>query len=238
MKVASTVLSWIGGILTVSYIFIPLLAYGASEYLYIPIIYGIFVLIILIWRQVAVACGHKVACGVFTLIFVSLLGGILTLCISESELKEEEGEKTIKVYNEAKSQVLANSNAESKLLPVAKQNAFKKPAWTSKELPSNLYYIPDHAFSKNTYLEIANIQNGVRELGIGAFANCLKLKIVVIPRSITRISSNCFFNCVSLKDIEYLGTKEEFLKISKGTNWLTLAGTNNICCSNGKLIVE
>ena len=38
-------------------------------------------LIICIWRQKAANEGNKVACGVCTLLFVSLLGGIFTLCI-------------------------------------------------------------------------------------------------------------------------------------------------------------
>ena len=38
-------------------------------------------LVICIWRQKAAEEGNKTACGVCTLLFVSLLGGIFTLCI-------------------------------------------------------------------------------------------------------------------------------------------------------------
>lgn len=45
------------------------------------VIFVIFRLIILIWRQSAVESGNKVGCGVCTLLFVSLIGGILTLAL-------------------------------------------------------------------------------------------------------------------------------------------------------------
>ena len=50
------------------------------------VIFVIVMLIILIWRQTAVENGHKVGCGVCTLLFVSVIGGILTLCIPENQL--------------------------------------------------------------------------------------------------------------------------------------------------------
>ena len=45
-------------------------------------------IVILIWRQYSINHGKKVGCGVCTLIFVSLIGGILTLCIPEDDLYE------------------------------------------------------------------------------------------------------------------------------------------------------
>ena len=40
-------------------------------------------LIILCCRESEIESGHKVRCGVYTLLFVSVIGGILTLCIPE-----------------------------------------------------------------------------------------------------------------------------------------------------------
>lgn len=88
MKTVASVFSWLGGILTMIIMSIqvaPLIEYERG-WVWLPIIYGIFVLIILIWRQVATSNGKKVGCGVCTLIFVSLVGGILTLCIPEDQL--------------------------------------------------------------------------------------------------------------------------------------------------------
>ncbi len=111
MKTAATVFSWIGGVLTtiISIVTISMGMdvpvqrcsygfYGGSCYVttehqaypawvWVIVIIGIILrLIILIWRQYATSNGKKVACGVCTLIFVSLIGGILTLCIPESDL--------------------------------------------------------------------------------------------------------------------------------------------------------
>ncbi len=87
MKTVASVFSWLGGIATAIILwvsFIPLFTYGA--YFWIPLIYSVFDLIILIWRQSATSNGKKVGCGVCTLLFCSLVGGILTLCIPENQL--------------------------------------------------------------------------------------------------------------------------------------------------------
>ena len=89
MKRVASVLSWIGGIITAVYLWI-VFGYIASftdfAFLIIPALYTILDLVILIWREKAVENGNKVGCGVCTLIFCSLVGGILTLCIPDSQL--------------------------------------------------------------------------------------------------------------------------------------------------------
>ncbi len=87
MKTAASIFSWLGGLITAIIIwanFAPLFNYG--PYYWIPLIYTIIELLILIWRESAVSKGNKVGCGVFTLIFASVIGGILTLCIPDSQL--------------------------------------------------------------------------------------------------------------------------------------------------------
>ena len=82
VKAAAAVFSWLGGIANVVLewvLLVPLFSRGA--YWVIPLVYTIFVLIILAWRDAASAEGHIVGCGVCTLLFVSIIGGILTLCI-------------------------------------------------------------------------------------------------------------------------------------------------------------
>ena len=105
MKIAASIFSWIGGVLTTIIGFINLnrgqivtrfnYATGHSYTEHVPyetwlwILWWIFVivrLIILIWRQSSVNKGYKVACGICTLIFCSLIGGILTLCIPQYQL--------------------------------------------------------------------------------------------------------------------------------------------------------
>ena len=108
MRTAASVFSWLGGIATTIFGFVYLskgqtVTYTTYNYYYgysqstqtVPypawlwVLWVIFVivrLIILIWRQVAVENGNKVGCGVCTLLFASVIGGILTLCIPEDQL--------------------------------------------------------------------------------------------------------------------------------------------------------
>ncbi|MDY6367180.1 MAG: SHOCT domain-containing protein [Clostridia bacterium] len=108
MKTAASVFTWLGfGIGVV--VIIAVLAVGEPVMYYdydyygeiyyytghIPYSAGIWCAMIgvlgiglgiAIYRQKSVEEGHKVACGIITLIFVSIIGGILTLCIPENEL--------------------------------------------------------------------------------------------------------------------------------------------------------
>ena len=108
MKIAASIFSWIGGTITTIFAFVYLSqGYTATRCYYsyygysncypeqVPypawlwvlcIVFAILRLILLIWRQYSVSQGKKVACGVLTLIFASVIGGILTLCIPEYQL--------------------------------------------------------------------------------------------------------------------------------------------------------
>lgn len=94
MKIAASIFSWLGGATTTIIAFVIV---GTG--VYVPpnftakiaiwvalVILAIFRLIILIWRQTSTSFGEKVKCGIFTLLFVSVIGGILTLCIPEDQL--------------------------------------------------------------------------------------------------------------------------------------------------------
>ena len=108
MKTAASFFSWFGGIVTTIFGFITLsqgqdiTVYNYNPYTgystsvqkvpydsWVWVLWVVFLivrLLILIWRQYAVSNGSKVACGIFTLLFASLIGGILTLCIPEDQL--------------------------------------------------------------------------------------------------------------------------------------------------------
>lgn len=98
MVVASSIFSWlIGSIWTMlGFIFLGMGHYvsvlrngqvvrvhepysGAIWFLWFLFVF--FRLFILIWRQISVSRGRKIGCGICTLLFVSVLGGIFTLCI-------------------------------------------------------------------------------------------------------------------------------------------------------------
>ena len=108
----------------------------------------------------------------------------------------------------------------------------------SSTLPPNITSIGGHAFAENQSLVVANIPIEVTKIGNSAFANCLKLKVVSIPDSVNEIGFNCFFNCVELERINYSGTKEQWKKIARGSNWLAKAGTTEVTCIDGVIIVN
>ena len=99
MRTASTVISWIGGILSIIVLAI-FLSRGIQVYdrwgyrtepfpAWVWIIFVIYIFVdiaVLIWRETQLEKGHKIACGILTLIFSSKLGGIFTLCIPEEQI--------------------------------------------------------------------------------------------------------------------------------------------------------
>ena len=118
MKAAATFFSWLGGLVT-TIIAIVMVSRGVDvpvtkcnysyyggyscyqvtehqpspAWLWVLLVVGIILrIIILIWRQNATNNGSKVGCGVCTLIFVSVIGGILTLCIPEEDLYSDDVE--------------------------------------------------------------------------------------------------------------------------------------------------
>ena len=103
------------------------------------------------------------------------------------------------------------------------------------EVPPDIKEIGDHAFSKNTSLKTANIPNGITTIGDGAFSNCLKLETVTIPLSVKYIGYNAFFNTPSLQKITYLGSKEDWKAINKGSNWLTRSNAKAIFTTDGSI---
>lgn len=105
-------------------------------------------------------------------------------------------------------------------------------------LPASISSIGGHAFSQNVNLKLANIPNNISFIGHSAFSNCPNLEMVNIPVSVKQIGYNCFFNCYSLKRINYAGTKEEWRRIKRGSNWLYKAGTSIVVCKDGPIYVN
>lgn len=95
MRIASTIFTWLGGLATTILAFVSVSnGYQVGKYhqqtpgwLWAVLVgAAIFRFIILMWRQIAIHNGKKIAPGIFTLLFVSVIGGILTLCIPEDDL--------------------------------------------------------------------------------------------------------------------------------------------------------
>ena len=97
--------------------------------------------------------------------------------------------------------------------------------------------IPEQAFAHATGLTHITLGNGVTSIGEHAFWECTSLISITIPDSVTNITQHmfngctnltsiefsdnvtniggyAFKNCKSLKNVYYLGTKEDWLKIN------------------------
>ncbi len=85
MKIAASVISWIEGVAGLATL-ITLLCIYEPLFAFIGFIIIVPRLGILIWREISVRKGYKIACGICTLIFCSEIGGILTLCIPDYQL--------------------------------------------------------------------------------------------------------------------------------------------------------
>ena len=116
MKLAASIFSWIGyGIETIGLMVLLIIGRPVQYYyksvsyvdyetwpiwvwfLFLLIIFGL--LAISLWREFAVSEGHNIACGICTLLFVSLIGGILTLCLSQENLRIENLNEILKHYD-------------------------------------------------------------------------------------------------------------------------------------------
>ena len=159
---------------------------------------------------------------------VSLFFAIFFAAFHSNHFKDSILEKDLKLQDE-----------EITVEHISKVHEINKVKYTeSTTLPPNLESIGGHAFSENQNLIVANIPLNITKIGPGAFANCLNLQVVSIPNSVKDIGFNCFFNCVDLERINYAGTKAEWRKIRRGSNWLAKAKTTEVVCLDGTIIVN
>lgn len=159
---------------------------------------------------------------------VSLFFAIFFAAFHSNHFKDAILEKDLKLQEE-----------EITVEHISKVHEINKVKYTeSTTLPPNLDSIGGHAFSENQNLIVANIPLNITKLGAGAFANCLNLQVVSIPNSVKDIGFNCFFNCVDLERINYAGTKAEWRKVKRGSNWLAKAKTTEVVCLDGTIIVN
>ncbi len=167
-----------------------------------------------VWNNFYIASGF-----LLVLIIVSIIFGVnFKDSIPENELEYHDDEPTVE--------------------HIAKVHEVEKVTYEqSSTLPPNLTSIGGHAFAENQNLVVANIPAEVTKIGNSAFANCLKLKVVSLPETLEEIGYNCFFNCVELERINYAGTKEQWKKVRRGSNWLMKAKTTEVTCIDGVIIV-
>ncbi|MBQ1942134.1 MAG: leucine-rich repeat domain-containing protein, partial [Clostridia bacterium] len=122
------------------------------------------------------------------------------------------------------------------------ERAFEGSGLISIDLPDSLTSIGDFAFSGSTKLTSIVIPDGVTSIGAYvfeycyslesvilpgsitsidgmAFSYCINLTSIIIPSSVTTLGGGVFASCSNLKTIKYCGTEEQWLAITKETDW-------------------
>ena len=85
-------------------------------------------------------------------------------------------------------------------------------------IPNSVTSIGDKAFMNCRSLTSITIPNSMTSIGINVFLGCKSLTSITIPNSVTSIDTAAFSGCSELKDVYYLGTEEEWKKITIGSS--------------------
>ncbi|MDO4621927.1 MAG: leucine-rich repeat protein, partial [Eubacteriales bacterium] len=105
------------------------------------------------------------------------------------------------------------------------------------EIPNSVQSLGEEAFKNCTTLKEVSLSNNIPVINKYTFSNVWGLDELTIPASVTHISVGAFEECQYLQKIVFLGTKEEWLKISIEDSDDYNNPLNNawIYCSDGDL---
>lgn len=119
--------------------------------------------------------------------------------------------------------LLDNSTVEQVFMPEGFSN-IKDAAFASCDnlekvkFPNSLERINIAAFAYCTSLETVELPASLTKICASAFRNCTGLKKIIIPSSVTEIEDNAFCDCTSLTEIVFVGSREQYRNIIKGTD--------------------
>ena len=109
---------------------------------------------------------------------------------------------------------------------------------TSITMSKGVTNIGERAFCDCSSLTSITIPDGVTSIGKGAFGDCFSLTSITIPDSVTSIGKNeAFWRCRSLTNVTYNGTKEQWNKIGKDSNWNYNSAIKTITCTDGVIML-
>lgn len=79
-----------------------------------------------------------------------------------------------------------------------------------------------------------SIPNDIEVIGESAFDRCKNLVKITIPSSVIKIEVGAFYYCENLSEIDFKGTKTEWLKVEKALNWnANIASEFTVICTDG-----
>ena len=102
------------------------------------------------------------------------------------------------------------------------------------ELPKNIKVIKQRAFLEST-IKTVKIDEGCEHIGAFAFARCHNLEKIFIPSTVTQFDNNIFFECENLYQIDYQGTKQQWMDIDKSPRWNQGMPYSKIVCLDGTI---
>ena len=154
--------------------------------------------------------------------------------VFEKKKKNENNGSKIEIQKGTESN---NNRVNNNQADDTSKEAEYKPVYT-KGLPPDLTMVGDNSFKDDKALTNAVIPEGISSLGSCAFMNCQNLETVTIPVTVIKIGPNCFNNTPHLTTINYMGTKEDWRTVKRGSNWLVGSGTDRINTRDGVLVVN
>jgi len=105
---------------------------------------------------------------------------------------------------------------------------------TSITMSKGVTNIGERAFCDCSSLTSITIPDSVTSIGRSAFASCFSLTSITIPDSVTSIGEgNVFWQCGKLTNVTYNGTKEQWSKVGKDSNWNYNSAVKTITCTDG-----
>ena len=228
------------------------LSLGWAIFIIFGLYLGLFFLYLTFYSELLKAASEE-ASAVFNLYALAPLGGIFFSLIvlgitykvgykdrvfadkkhtnknNENKIEEDKPQQNEAMLNEPPQQ-MGEINISDDIFLDEPASVFQIPAGTTE--------IADHAYAKNTSITNADLPEGIITIGGGAFANCHNLERISLPKSLQEIGYNTFFDTPKLKTIKYAGTKEDWTRVKRGSNWLTHSGTTVINTANGPITVN
>lgn len=111
---------------------------------------------------------------------------------------------------------------------------------THVHIPSSVTEIGSRCFCNILTLEEVIIDCDEIILRADTFQYCISLKRVVLPKGVQYIEDECFDGCSSLIEVEYRGTKQDFIDrgLVDNKEWRRYSSIEKVLCSDGEIKFE
>ena len=108
---------------------------------------------------------------------------------------------------------------------------------TLEEIRFSRYFpsVPETACADCSGLSKLTIPEGVTSIGEWAFLRCKALTKLELPSTIKKIESGAFQECDKIASVYFAGTKAQWRAMGRASDWITLARTGEVYCSDGTL---